>query len=154
MVFRYPLTCFNFYFLCFLRRDPGSVGISKEILIWYTHIVSFLQSFLPSSPSASFSAFFLPAFLPSCFPPSNIMFPVYYAPGTGDTLLRSISATKEPLVQWLYLQIELDGAPVPTSYVPNRKHLTLPSWPAELDLHCPLSIPLCIFPYGMFSLLC
>lgn len=104
MAFRYPLTCSNFYLLCFLRMDPGSVGISTEIPIRYTHC--FLPSFLPSLLSFSFSAFFLPAFLPSSLPPSNIMFPVYYAPGTGDPSLRSISATKESLVQGLSLQTE------------------------------------------------
>lgn len=104
MAFRYPLTCFNFYLFCFLRRDPGSVGISTETPIQYAHCL--LLSFLSSLLAFSFSAFFLPAFLPSSLPPSNIMFPVYYAPGTGDPSLRSSSVTEESPVQGLSLQTE------------------------------------------------
>lgn len=94
-----------FQFLLPLLSQKGSRlcwNFNRNSNMIHTHC--FLPSFLPSLLSLSFSAFFLPAFLPSCFPPSNIMYPAYYAPGTGDTLLRSISATKEPLDQWLYLQ--------------------------------------------------
>lgn len=108
---------------------------------FHTHTVSIL-SILASS---------LHCFLPSCHPtfpsrPSNIIFPVYYAPGTGDTPLTKIYLSHQgdssPVT--VLTNRTTDGAPVLTSYVPNRMHLTLPSWPAELELHCPFS---CLFPH-------
>lgn len=128
MAIRYARTCFDFYLLCFLRRDPASVGSSREIPIEHTYCV------LYSLPSLLFFiAFFL---LSSCLP-------LFLPPISSFLSTKPQALGREQwLAQWLSWQKE-----------PQMGHWCQPAmFQAEYTGHCPPGLQnltytvLCPFP--------